>query len=225
MLESTIVRELRTRIRDLMNGGDVEADGVVEATYLAPNLDDPSSLERSGLPSNARRESTSLNPGLSVLVALGAFSVVIFCISYAYRWGREDKLGNATVVTGSEITTSGSNLTASTAGAPTSPFSGMLPNAYRLDREMNMSAILEGDSDSASQGVRSDIIISESGFTTDDDYSISQNSTDPESLNQAYVQSLSQKPVLGAQPMYDEEDEDDLLFDIGSGRESNNAEQ
>ena len=216
---ATVDRELRTLVRDWMNGGNVKAEGVVRATYLGPNWDDPSSLE-SSLPTKVSGDRNTLTPGISVLVALGAFSVVLFCITYAYRWRRDDKLANATIVTGSEITTSGSNLSASTTGVVTSPFSGMLPNAYRLDREMNMSAILEGDSDSASQGVRSDIIISESGFTTDDECSVSQNLTDPESLTHAYLQSLSKTPVLGAQPMYDEEDEDDLLFETGSGEES-----
>jgi hypothetical protein len=72
----------------------------------------------------------------------------------------------------------------------------MLPTAYNLHDPETMSAILEGDSDSESRA-QSSVIVSEGGFTSDGDSIVDES---------MYTTNLD--PVLGAQKMEDEADED-----------------
>jgi hypothetical protein len=75
-----------------------------------------------------------------------------------------------------------------------------------------MSAILEDESDSASHARSSDIMVSESGYTTDDGDSVQSSNKG----HFSYLQSLSHAPpTLGARKMGDEASDDDYLFDTG----------
>jgi hypothetical protein len=209
------VYESRKKIQDLMlavNG--TSAVGVVNATYLGPNLKAPSNAQSSNRGDIIEYgNSSTLTPAYTALIAIGGLVMIAtVLVSYRYRGRRGGKDGGAlTVAAGSDLTTADTSVTAYS--APKSPFSAMLPSPYRLDQDPGMSAILEDDSDSASHAHSSDIIVSESGYTTDDCDSV-------QSSNEgyfSYLQSLTDAaPTLGARKMGDESADDDYLFDTGS---------
>jgi hypothetical protein len=208
------VYESRKKIQDLM----LEVDGtsaprVVKATYLGPVLVNPSNVESSpGEVNNVEYNSSTLTPGYTALIAIGGLVLIAtVLVSYRYRGRREGKDGGAlTVAAGSDLTTADTSVTGYS--APKSPFSAMLPSPYRLDQDPGMSAILEDDSDSASHARSSDIIVSESGYTTDECDSVQSSNKG----NFSYLKSLTDAPpTLGARKMGDESD-DDYLFDSGS---------
>jgi hypothetical protein len=200
----------RQKIQDLMlqvNG--TSAPGVVKAAYLGPVLVAPSNAEASNRVVNVNDNSTTLTPAYTALIAVGGLILIAaVLVSYRRKGSREGKDGGAlTVAAGSDLTTANSSVTGSS--NPKSPFSAMLPSPYRLDQDPNMSSILEGESDSASQARSSDILVSESGYTTDDSDSVQSLHKE----NFLYAQSLSNAPpTLGARKMGDESD-DDYLFD------------
>jgi hypothetical protein len=200
------VLEARKAIRVLMSKTDgLDVTGIDKVEYLAPGLSDASAAtegETRGI--KLSNNDGTLDSGMLVLVALGSFFVVVATIA-AYRFKRNDensdKDGPLTIATGSQITGASSNISADS--STLSPFSAMLPNAYRMNEPYSMSAILE-DSDSASNARdTSDIIVSESGYTEDD------------SRDNSYLQSIMNDPVLGAEKMEDYEEGEDFIFDTG----------
>jgi hypothetical protein len=206
------VVEATKAIRDLMSKTDgLDVTGIVKVEYLGPVLSDASAAtegETRGTNTELSNNDGSLDSGMLVLVALGSFFVVVATIA-AYRCKRNienaDKDGPLTIATGSQITGASSNISSniSADSSTLSPFSAMIPNAYRLNEPDSMSAILE-DSDSASNGRdTSDIIVSESGYTEDD------------SRDHSYLQSIMNDPVLGAEKMEDYEEGEDFIFDTG----------
>jgi hypothetical protein len=199
------IYESRLKIQDLMfevNG--TSAEGVVKATYLGPDLVDASNVESSNRDGNFEYgNSSTLTPAYTALIAIGGLILIAtVLVSYRFRRSREGKdEGSLIFAAGSELTTANTSVTGSS--APKSPFSAMLPSPYRLERDPNMSAILEDGSDSGSHARSSDIMVSESGYTTDDG----------DSVQSVYLQSLSNAPpTLGARKKDDDSD-DDYLFD------------
>jgi hypothetical protein len=206
----TAVYEARSAIRELMMESTLldGVAGIERVKYLAPDLDDTSAVVTDNTGDSLASENgrDSLNLGLLMLLGFGSvFVVIAFIVGYSYK-RQEDKEDNSpTLATGSYITGVNSDLSAETGSrspAPISPFSAMIPDAYRLHNPDTMSAILESDSDSASQAQSSDIFVSESGYTEED------------SIDMSYIQSLealAHEPVLGAHRM-DDYDDDDLIF-------------
>ena len=186
-----------------MNNNELSLTGVEKVRYLAPSLNEAAALEGGSTSLQSGRNNNN-NSDVAVLVGVGSVFLIVAVLA-AYRFRKTTDKDPALTVTGSQITGVDSNLSGGSGPAsPPSPFSAMLPTAYRLNDSDTMSAILEGDSDSNQS--RSDIIVSDSGYTDDD------------SRDQSYLHALSNDPVLGAQKMDeydDDDDDDDYLFDTG----------
>ena len=212
-----IQRELLLKIQNWLNNdvvNGVPVPGIARAEYLGPPLTTAASIETTtNNPGTIRTEPSNLSAQVVVLVSLSSFLVVLVMLAvYRYRSDVEREEGTLTVEPRSELTypeTPGSN-GRGRSRVVVSPFSEMLPGAYRMGSEMSMSAILEGDSDTASNARCSEIMVSDSGYTTEDD----SVTTQTQGLDYANLQSLADAPVLGAQKLVDDE-EDDLLFDTG----------
>jgi hypothetical protein len=205
--DAVAILEARKAIFALMsetNGSLVT--GVESVEYLGPDLTDTSAAQGDSSKNVNYESDQSLDSGFAVLVAVGSFFVFVAMFA-AYRYKRSDdnKDGPSTIAAGSHIT--GASSTMSGSSGPISPFSAMLPDAYQLNEPNTMSAILEDNSDSAShsQSRSSDIMISDCGYTTEED-----------SHDQSYLQSFTNDdPILGAQKMDSCESEEDYLFDTG----------
>jgi hypothetical protein len=205
---------VRKLIRELSNNWS-GSSGVIRAKYLGPTEGDETDQNSFQFETGAG-DSETLNTSVVTIVALSSFVLILGMVA-AYRYrrtGRDGKdEGVLTLAAGSDLTPVDSNL--SDATSSNKSFSGMMPLAYRTDHEIDlsgMSAILEGDSDSQSNG--SDIYLSEAGYSHSEDDSISQQSESKFSR----MQSLSNHPVLGAQKMVEDDEEDDFLFDTGASQ-------
>jgi hypothetical protein len=194
--------EARKAIRNLMSETNgLVVTGIENVNYLRPALSDTDGLEGSqSIAATERNE--QLGSGLVTLAALGSFFVLVAMIA-AYRYNRTGDRDDSKLTidpNGSQITGASSNL--SRGPSPLSPFSAMLPNAYRLNEPDSMSAILEGDSDSSIDRSH-DIVVSDSGYTEEDSRDVS------------YMQGFTNDPVLGAHKMDEYDAEEDYLFDTG----------
>jgi hypothetical protein len=204
------VQDLMTRVKDFTS-----SPGVIKATYLGPTLVDPS--EAKGVDfsdSEVDPNSNGLSPGYGVLIALSGI-VVVAAVVATYRRRRQSEegkdVGALTVAAGSEVTGDTSMLSGSALGG--TAFSSMLPSSYRLEQDSQMSAIMESESDIGSTD-QSELILSDSGYTTDGDTVSNQSLTQ----DQSFLKSLHEAPsTLGAR-RYEEEDDsvDDFIFDTGS---------
>ena len=206
------IYQSRLFIQNLLSQvGSITTTGLVKATYLAPALNTPNAAQTTATQgSNIASANNSLSTGGIAITVSATLLVVLLAVVLSVRYRRRtaEKNSNLTVAQGSDIT--GNSSLGGANATQQSSFSAILPRSYRLQNEMNMSAILEGDSDSGSQRGTSDIIISESGYTTDEN---SLSSSVP--YTNAQLHSFSTSPVLGARKMADEDD-DDLIFDTGS---------
>ena len=179
-----------TAIREALALTDGQVSGLVKAAYLGPEIVNPSAIGA------AEIDTAGISPGPSdvntslVLFAVGgcAFAASVGLIYYLRRHGSASS-GAATQAAGSDQQTGRED-----GDRPLSPFSEMLPSAYRFDQDGNMSAILELDDESATQ--RSGIVVSDSGFTTEEDCSIAQSIA----ISMDGTASLNRidSPVLGA---------------------------
>jgi hypothetical protein len=206
-----VLQEVLSAIKNSMEaGGGIKAPGVIRAKYVSPELKTPGSLQSTGGANlQTKSKDSSLSSGMAVLLSLGAFSALVAALIFRYRYNAGTGKGSneSTVATGSQITGAGSNLSSAAGSVSTSssPFSGMLPSAYRLGgNNTTMFAILEGDSDS-SQAQHSDIIVSDSGYTTED--------SETREPSQPYLQTVFDASVLGGHNMFDDDDEEELIFD------------
>jgi hypothetical protein len=176
-----------TAIREAMGLLDGQVSGLSKATYLGPDIVNPSAFGKPGEgPNSITPVPSNLNTSL-VLFAVGgcAFAASVGLIYYLRRNGHYSSSGAATQAAGSDQQTGRLDF-----DRPLSPFSEMLPSAYRFDQDGNMSAILELDDESATQ--RSGIVVSDSGFTTEEEGSIAISMDGTSSLNRL------DSPVLGA---------------------------
>ena len=170
---------------------DGQIAGLSKATYLGPDIVNPSAFAASEItPGVIAPGPSNLNTSL-VLFAVGgcAFAASVGLIYYLRRHGNYTSSGAATQAAGSD-----QQISRMDADRPLSPFSEMLPSAYRFDQDGNMSAILELDDESATQ--RSGIVVSDSGFTTEEEGSITISMDGTGSLNRL------ESPVLGARKRY-----------------------
>jgi hypothetical protein len=192
-------QDLLFGVRDTMQKTDFpQVDGVVAVWYLEPDLTDISGIEDD---SGADGAIGGSSPGFSegVVVAFATLGIFVFAALtlavYRFRGNRhaEDD-GVLTIGAGSDVTGIQSN-----GSKPMSSFSAMLPQAYRMNDQDAMSAILEVDSDSDSRA-QSSVIVSDGGYTSDGD-----------SLQDSvYTSHIS--PVLGAQKVDDDNLENDRAF-------------
>ena len=177
-----------TAIREALGLVNGQVTGLVKATYLGPDIVNPAEFNVNGIEADdIAQDPNNLNTSL-VLFAVGgcAFAASVGLIYYLRRHGNSSS-GGATQAAGSDQETGLSGH-----DHPLSPFSEMLPSAYRFDQDGQMSAILELDDESATQ--RSGIAISDSGFTTDEEGSIAISAIS--SLGDSV--SVTQRTVLGA---------------------------
>jgi hypothetical protein len=211
---------VRTMIRELINAW-VDFEGVIQARYIGPSLEDAG--DQNGFQFEAGADDPeTLNTSVVTIVALSSIALILGMVA-AYRYRRAGRggkdEGELTLAAGSSLTPTDSNLSEGTSSNKS--FSGMMPVAYRTDHEVDMSgmsAILEGDSDSADG---SDIYLSEAGYSHSEDDSMSHQSESKFSR----MQSLSNHPVLGAQKMVDDEEEEDFLFDTGASQAASMSKQ
>lgn len=176
-----------TAIREALGLLDGQVEGLSKATYLGPDIVNPSAFGISEIgPSDIAPAPSNLNTSL-VLFAVGgcAFAASVGLIYYLRSHGKYSSSGAATQAAGSDQQTGHID-----SHRPLSPFSEMLPSAYRFDQDGNMSAILELDDESATQ--RSGLVVSDSGFTTEEEGSIAISMDGTASLNRM------DSPVLGA---------------------------
>ena len=163
-----------TAIREALGSVDDQVTGLVQSTYLGPEIVNPSALETS----DADNGSLTNDPGSTstslVLFAVGGCAVLasVGLIYYLRRRNRNGDSGEATMAAGTDH----QGFSRDGTDRPLSPFSEMLPSAYRFDQDGNMSAIMELDDESATQ--RSGIVVSDSGFTTEEENSLAISSFD-----------------------------------------------
>lgn len=173
-----------TAIREALGLVNGQVTGLVKATYLGPDIMNPAAFNPVGIEEpEIAQDSDNLSTSL-VLFAVGgcAFAASVGLIYYLRR--QSSSSGAATRAAGSEQQTG-----LSCRDHPLSPFSEMLPSAYRFDQDGQMSAILELDDESATP--RSAIAISDSGFTIDEEGSSAISSL-------GSTASVNQNSVLGA---------------------------
>jgi hypothetical protein len=189
--------------------GFVSADYMADGSDPVPPIVDPD--ERST--NNAKDEKIGTGPLTVVLV--GSASFVVF-VATVYVWRRKSKKdssegGSVTEGGGAATQAAGSTLfilqdDSPREEGPGSPFSEMLPSAYRFNENMS---ILSGShneldvvferSDESSVGDRSDMMVSDCGYTTEGDDSVSLGVTRSLYKKDGYVSDSSQSPlVLGA---------------------------
>jgi len=206
------VLETRREIRNLLSE-NTDISGVQEVRYLAPEILDASAAEGGSTRNIDLGDDSGMDAGVSVLVGLGSFFLFVALVAgYRYRRKSGEKEIPMSVISGSQITGVDSASPTENAG-PASPFSEMLPNPYKSGDNASMGAILEGESDSASHAMSSDIVVSDSGFTDDDSRDISM------------LQSLENESMLGATRMLPLDDEylcdnDDILSIESSVKEA-----
>ena len=175
-----------TAVRESLGLVDGQVTGLVKATYLGPDIVNPAAFTPDGIEADDTvQEPDNLSTSL-VLFAVGgcAFAASVGLVYYLRRQSYSSS-GAATQAAGSDQQTS----LRSGQDHPLSPFSEMLPSAYRFDQDGQMSAILELDDESATP--RSAIAISESGFTIDEEGSSAISSLGD-------TASVTQNSVLGA---------------------------
>lgn len=171
--------------------------GLAGARYLAPEIVSPTEVSKGNEFDSETPVATArsdLSPRTIVLfsVAAGAFVVTVGVALYfrrLYIHKRREESSQGDESSTPELTRIDTGEACSVdVEEPLSPFSEMLPKAYRLDDGSDMSIILEMPED-ASVGQSSGILVSE-GWSTDD-----------ETLDSSAVVNtsrLSEVPVLGA---------------------------
>jgi hypothetical protein len=192
-------QEVLFGVRDTMQKSDFpQVDGIVALWYLEPELSDVSGIEDGNNgDSTVGGDSQSFSEGVvAAFAALGIFVFAALTLAvYRFRGNRHaEEDGALTIAAGSEITGIQSHGSKSV-----SSFSAMLPQAYRMNDQDTMSAILEVDSDSDSRA-QSSVIVSDGGYTSDGD-----------SLQDSVYTSHAD-PVLGAQKIDDDNLENDRAF-------------
>lgn len=165
--------------------------GLVKVTYLgADQLSAASALGGTNSTGNVNPviSNGNLGPSAIILFTTGSAALVAAMGVLGYlrqkRAARADTSGAATQAAGTDT----ASAEYYNSRRPTSPFSEMLPSAYRFDHDMNMSAILETDEESQA---RSELLVSE-GWVSDND---TTSSIDVPSVNYSRVTAT---PVLGA---------------------------
>lgn len=192
-------QDLLFGVRDTMQKSDFpQVDGIVAVWYLEPELSDVSGIE-DDTGSDSAIDANRLGISAGVVVAFAALGVFVFAALtlavYRFRGNRHSQEDGAlTIAAGSDVTGIHSHGSKST-----SSFSAMLPQAYRMNTQDTMSAILEVDSDSDSRA-QSSVIVSDGGYTSDGD-----------SLQDS-VYTSHIDPVLGAQKVDDDNLENDRAF-------------
>ena len=199
--------ETRKAIRDLMRKSD--GLGVTEldkVEYLAPTLSDTFSFDQDSTNSfELGDKDGQRGPALIALVAIVSPLLLAFAAAAYYKQGG----GKLTIdPKGSELTNVSSNLSGGESAV--SPVSGMAPDAYALNVQDTMSAIIEGNSDSFCQDSSEEIIVSDSGYTDEDSREISYMHN---------MQSDSIDPVVGAKKMEDHSEDKDFLLDVDLPKE------
>jgi hypothetical protein len=191
--------------------------GLLNITYVPSNTGEevPSSLT-SNRPNVAKASPLSATSTSSVILG-SAIVVALLGAAYYMRHGRKSDTDSASVI--QEAGSSYAQPSPRDADRPTSPFSEMLPGAYRigdLDKmsmlsNSNMSPVYEDEDGSQS------VVVSESGYTTEaagtdngDDCSLRQralyNTPDDDSsyqLNSTTLEYLGARPRDGVPIMTD----------------------
>lgn len=186
--------------------------GLFATKYLGPDIEKPASEVNTGNPGDTGRVSApDSNSALSSRsIVLFAFAGVAFVVSigvaFWFRCHKERRANRDNLISGeSEVTVAKEasqavlNIDTMDSGSiedneTLSPFSKMLPAAYRLDDgQADMSVILESVEGSSTNDRGSSILLSE-GYTTDEGES---DGVENSHLN---FSNYSSAPVLGAKP-------------------------
>ena len=138
--------------------------GLVKIKFISSNEDYPASVTTNG--SNLSQETGLSSTGSASLVVGSALIAALIGAVYYFRQGR-NRDGDASAI--QEAGSSFAQPSPRDPDRPTSPFSEMLPGAYRmgdLDKlsmlsNSNMSPVYEDDDGSQS------VVVSESGYTTE----------------------------------------------------------
>jgi hypothetical protein len=200
-------------IRDYLLNSIKDIPGLYATTYLSPEIIGPTEVNSGVGNDTPRFQATAESPALSRRsITLFAFAGAAFIGSVGIAvWFRRtherrstndnnaDHEGRAAAPGESKIESPNnpqitpSNTVSWDEDEPLSPFSKMLPAAYRLDNgEADMSVILEV-SERGSSLDHSSILLSEGGYSTDEGESLDVDMMS--ALNFSYD---SQAPVLGA---------------------------
>lgn len=200
--------KVRLAIRDYLNSINA-IPGLYATTYLSPEIISPAEASKGISGSDPSFEATAETSALSKRsITLFAFAGAAFIgsvgIAVWFRRSHERRSNSGSGHTGEDdggIKNPPPNIprinTTDTgswdAEDQLSPFSAMLPAAYRLDNgEDDMSVILELNERGSSLGRGSSILLSEGGYSTDEGESLD---VDLSALNFSYN---SQAPTLGA---------------------------
>jgi hypothetical protein len=121
-----------TAIRETISLLNSQIKGLAKATYLGPDIVNPSAVSINVYdPNSIATGSNSINASL-VLFAVGgcAFAASVGLVYYLRRHGASSTFGTATQAAGSDQYTGQEE-----SDRPLSPFSEMLPSAYRFDQD------------------------------------------------------------------------------------------
>jgi hypothetical protein len=121
-----------TAIRETISLLSKQVKGLEKASYLGPDIVNPSAVSSNVYdPNNIATASSSINASL-VLFAVGgcAFAASVGLVYYLRRHGTSSTFGAATQAAGSDQYTGQEE-----SNRPLSPFSEMLPSAYRFDQD------------------------------------------------------------------------------------------
>jgi hypothetical protein len=168
-------------IQEIMENPNFGKDiwGFVDANYLSPSNDSPPIIDSGNRV--ATNESADLGTGAIVLAAIGSVAFIFFVTS-VYYWRRtspRERGENGSVMEGAATQAAGSTLFMIESGSPCegriSPFSEMLPSAYRFNENMSILSGSQNDhldivlerSEESSIGERSELLVSDCGYTTE----------------------------------------------------------
>jgi hypothetical protein len=175
--------QARTAIQSILNDPSFPSlvVGLVKAEYLGPPIVTPSSAFEEEEPepfSDINPEDQNLGLTSLVLVTVGSAALIVFVGSVYYM--RRDS-GSSTTADGNATQAAGSSVNDHSyfpSPRPTSPFSEMLPMAYRYNENMSilsggvegLEMVMEnsdGEIPSPQNTDASSILVSDSGYTTD----------------------------------------------------------
>ena len=129
-----------TTIRETISLLNSQIKGLAKATYLGPEILNPSAVSVNVYdPNNITTGSSSINASLFLFAVGGcAFAASVALVYYLRRQGTSLTFGTATQAAGSDQYTGQED-----SNRPLSPFSEMLPSAYRFDQDGCVKHITE----------------------------------------------------------------------------------
>jgi hypothetical protein len=196
-----IETEVRDTIRSLMeNVVFIKTSDIQSMEYLGPNFGKNAVENQSGTSNNLTSAGVGVSGPTVVMVSLSVVCIIVG-LTAGYRYKNRATDDNNALSTigpgGSQLTAEDSKMSESSDSTP--GFQAMMPPAYRLGESHCMDAILEGETSEPEN--TSDIIVSESGFSTDDSRENSE-------------MQYSREHVLGAEALREDFVEfDDYLYE------------